>query len=111
VIEMNSEAIPDDSPRHMLDGKPLRVFRIRSRRYGKRVEAAAATTKKEAARLMGVSPSTLSSEGVELFHGENYDRIVASPGITFMAHQGGTPEERSFVPEADFVKRVYKNHF
>lgn len=111
MSEDNLNAPANDIAKPMLNSKPLRVFSIRSRRHLKRVEAAAATTKKEAARLMGVSPSTLSSEGVELFQGENYDRIVTSPGVTFMAHQGGTPEERSFVPEADFVKRVYKNHF
>tara|TARA_R110002051_G_scaffold60546_10_gene110988 strand:+ start:7450 stop:7875 length:426 start_codon:yes stop_codon:yes gene_type:complete len=85
--------------------KALRVFEIRSRRYGKRQEMAAGYTLAQIAGLLGVSTSTLSKDAYEVSEGEGFDAAIARPGITFYANQGGTPAEQRFVPANEFVQR------
>lgn len=88
--------------------KPLLVWTMTSIRELKARDLAAAPTRAAIARLIGVSPSTLSSRGRQVSEAEPEHAVaLASPGQLLRACQSGTEAERSFVPVAEWVPRVH----
>lgn len=91
--------------------KPLVVWTMTSIRELKARDLAAAPTRAAIARLIGVSPSTLSSRGRQVSKAEPEHAVaLASPGQLLRACQSGTEAERSFVPAGEWVPRAYTDN-